>query len=103
MSYEKPRCSHAQCNYEPVQKCKMCGALLCMQHAESYQSPNAGAAWRQYDGVYCDTHYNQIATAHNEQVQKENRSQKAGETADCACNAMKCGCDFLESICKSSF
>lgn len=99
MEYEKPRCSQQDadgnpCPYEPIHKCKVCGALLCLQHAESFKSPNSGARWRQYDGIYCPTHYEAVVMAHDEQVEQENRMQRVGE-------CMKCGCGFCEEMCKN--
>jgi hypothetical protein len=87
-----PPCEGAHgCVYQPTYKCDRCGKLLCLEHATTYTSPNTGADWRVFDGVYCPACITGVAEEHNRKVSKDNKAAMAAGASACALAAC-CGC-----------
>lgn len=106
MTYEKPRCSQIRngqpCGYEPIHKCQGCGALICIDHAHAFKSPNTGVEWRQFDGIYCPSCFEAVGAAHDQQAEEANKTLRRQHTTQTACNFAQCGCDCLDSLCKEA-
>jgi len=87
-----PPCQGApECPYPSTYKCDGCGKLLCLEHATTYTSPNTGADWRLFDGVYCPTCITGVAEEHNRKVSKDKSTAMAAGAGACALAAC-CGC-----------
>jgi hypothetical protein len=80
-----------ECPYAPTYKCDRCGKLLCLQHANTYTSPNTGPEWRLFDGVYCSDCIETVATEHNRKVSGDKSKAMAAGAGACALAAC-CGC-----------
>lgn|GEM_PF-5813528 len=96
--YDKPHCQYAsnnsECNYEPTRKCDRCGKLICLQHSHEYHSPNSGAGYAVFNGIYCPDCVTQVAKEHDDKVKKDNFGNNA-------CSCANCGCQTCSSICSS--
>lgn len=103
--YDYPKCSQnvdgIPCKLQPINKCEKCGGLICIEHSNIYRSPNSGADYAVFNGIYCDKCYNFISQKHDEKVERDNAKIKGNQIASGACDCMNCGCQTLSGICSS--
>jgi hypothetical protein len=103
--YDTPRCSQMKdgqpCNYPPVNKCKKCGRLICLEHSHEYRSPNGGADYAIFNGIYCPSCLSLVGQEHDQKVVQDNENLKTQQQKQQACECMNCGCQGLSKLCGS--
>lgn len=105
--YEKSRCSQTingkPCPYEPIRKCGRCGKLICMEHSNEMRSPNSGADWNAYNGIFCPPCEEIIRIEHDQYLKqvrtKQNLSSASNMACSCADECCKAGGPLVNYIC----